>query len=97
VNESSALGVRSGTYTSPVHQIIFVQPEEGEITYVVDVGFGTPGLMRPILLSCAEDNTVMGVDRTEMHRLTRSAYPSTSLREPFLPVLTFKDLITFHA
>ena len=66
-------------FASLSHMVIFVQPSEGSNqTYLVDVGFGSTGLVRPILLSDAGNNTVMGIDPTEMHRLTRGAHPLSS-------------------
>lgn len=60
--------------------VIFVQPvKDSNETYVVDVGFGASGLARPILLSDAESNVVMGTNPTEQHRLTRGAHPSSGL------------------
>lgn len=67
-------------YTSLSHMVIFVQPNQGSSqTYVVDVGFGSSGLVRPILLSDASDNVVLGMSPSEKHRLTRSPHPSSSL------------------
>ena len=67
-------------FTSLSHMIIFVQPFEGSNqTYLVDVGYGSRGLVRPILLSDAEDNTVMGINPAETHRLTRSPHPHSSI------------------
>ncbi|PPR04202.1 hypothetical protein CVT24_010750 [Panaeolus cyanescens] len=67
-------------YGNLSHQVIFVQPiPDSNRTYLVDVGFGVPGLARPILLSSADDNVIMGVDKTEKHRLTQSSIPSSSL------------------
>lgn len=64
--------------TSLAHMVIFVQPFEGSNqTYLVDVGFSA-GLVRPILLSDAEDNIIMGTNPTEMHRLTRGPHPLSS-------------------
>ncbi|KAF9466852.1 hypothetical protein BDZ94DRAFT_1157039 [Collybia nuda] len=68
------------SFTSLSHMVIFVQPiQDSNETYVVDVGFGSTGLARPILLSDANDNVVMGTWSTEKHRLTRSPHPSSSL------------------
>ncbi|KAG5725999.1 Arylamine N-acetyltransferase, partial [Termitomyces sp. T112] len=58
-------------YTALSHMIIFVQPQSGKTTYLVDVGCGGSGPARPILLSSQEDNVVMGTTPTEQHRLTR--------------------------
>lgn len=60
--------------------VILVQPfEESNKTYMIDVGFGSTGPVRPILLSSAEDNVVLGATPAEKHRLTRRAYPLSSL------------------
>jgi len=70
----------SPVYTAFSHMIIFVQPgEESNKTYLVDVGCGGSGLTRPILLSDAEDNVVIGTTPTEKHRLTRGAHPASRL------------------
>ncbi|TFK66481.1 cysteine proteinase [Pluteus cervinus] len=75
-------------YTPLSHMVLFVQPfvdytRDGEATsegqgnnqtYMIDVGFGSPGLARPILLADDgedDDQGVMGVGRTERHRLKR--------------------------
>jgi hypothetical protein len=61
--------------------IIFVQPiQDSNKTYLVDVGFGI-GLARPILLSNADDNVIMGATPSEKHRLTRGSNTATSLGE----------------
>jgi hypothetical protein len=76
--------------TSLSHMVIFIQPyEDSNQTYLVDVGFGSTGLARPMLLSDAEDNIVMGTNPTEMHRLIRGPHPlsSTSMSVPFSAVL----------
>ncbi|KAG5644435.1 hypothetical protein DXG03_008530 [Asterophora parasitica] len=68
------------TFTSLSHMIIFVQPfDKSNKTYIVDVGFGSTGLVRPILLSDAEGNTVIGTTAKERHRLTRGVHPYSSL------------------
>ena len=67
-------------FASISHMVIFVQPFVGRNqTYLVDVGFGSTGLVRPILLSDAEDNNIMGINPAEMHRLTRSPHPHSSI------------------
>ena len=67
-------------FTSLSHMIIFVQPFEGSNqTYLVDVGYGSRGLVRPILLSDAEDNIIMGTNPMEMHILTRAPHPLCSI------------------
>jgi len=75
-------------FTALSHMVIFVQPfESSNQTYVVDIGFGSTGLARPILLFDVEDNIVMGMNPTEKHRLTRGPHPlsSTSKSKLFLP------------
>ncbi|KAF5372332.1 hypothetical protein D9615_009289 [Tricholomella constricta] len=67
-------------FTATSHMVVFVQPFKGSNeTYLVDVGFGSTGLVRPILLSDTEGNTVMGTTATEKHRLRRGVHPSSSL------------------
>ncbi|KAF8076134.1 arylamine N-acetyltransferase 1 [Lyophyllum atratum] len=83
-------------YTAPSHMIIFVQlGEESNETYFVDVGCGGSGLTRPILLSDAEDNIVIGTTPTEKHRLTRGSHPasrlSSSKSEWHLEILHIKE------
>ncbi|KAF5387859.1 hypothetical protein D9615_000166 [Tricholomella constricta] len=70
----------SPLYTARSHMVIFVQPgEESTKTYLVDVACGGSGPIRPILLSDAEDNVVIGTTPTEKHRLTRGAHPESKL------------------
>jgi arylamine N-acetyltransferase len=60
--------------------IIFVQPIEGSNqTWIVDGGFGSPGLARPILLSSEESNVVRGAMTSEMHRLVRCTHPDSAI------------------
>ncbi|KAJ7579682.1 hypothetical protein C8J56DRAFT_834383 [Mycena floridula] len=67
-------------YTQLGHMILFVQPSaESNLTYLVDAGFGGSGPARPILLSDASDNIVMGSTPTELHRLTRGTRADSSL------------------
>ncbi|KAF9044212.1 arylamine N-acetyltransferase 2 [Panaeolus papilionaceus] len=76
---NSAQPNESLSYTNLSHQIIFVQPTpDSNQTYLVDVGFGIPGLAQPILLSTDDSNVALGVDKTEKHRLTRSVMPLSS-------------------
>lgn len=68
--------------------ILFVQipGNKTEETWLVDVGYGVTGLIRPVLLSDSTENVVMGSTSTELHRLrkmsspegkgTRSCFPS---------------------
>ena len=66
-------------FTTLSHMIIFVQPSpNGNQTYLVDVGFALMGPVRPMLLSDAKDSIVMGMNPTEMHRLTRGPHPLSS-------------------
>ncbi|ESK90329.1 arylamine n-acetyltransferase 1 [Moniliophthora roreri MCA 2997] len=70
-------------YTPLVHMVLFVQPlPEKNTTYLVDVGFGGGGPVRPLLLSDAEDNFVMGGTSTERHRLRRGEHPNSTLEKP---------------
>ncbi|GLB33556.1 putative N-acetyltransferase [Lyophyllum shimeji] len=83
-------------YTAFSHMIIFVQPgADSNETYLVDVGCGGSGLTRPILLSDAEDNVVIGTTPTEMHRLRRGAHPASRLASSerlwHLDILQIKD------
>jgi arylamine N-acetyltransferase len=51
----------STAYIAPHHMVIFVQPmENSNLTYLVDVGCAGLGPTRPILLSNAGDNIVVG-------------------------------------
>ncbi|KAF5372380.1 hypothetical protein D9615_009311 [Tricholomella constricta] len=77
-------------FTATSHMVVFVQPYKGSNeTYLVDVGFGSTGLVRPILLSDREGNTVMGTTAMEKHRLRRGVHPSSSLgRDFYLPPQT---------
>ncbi|KAF8652501.1 hypothetical protein AX16_004374 [Volvariella volvacea WC 439] len=75
------------SFASLGHIVVFVQPfadydaqgnaigkgteKASNETYVVDVGFGSHGLIRPILLADTEEG-VMGVSESERHRLKRS-------------------------
>jgi hypothetical protein len=68
------------TFYSKSHMVIFVQPFEGSNqTWIVDVGFGSPGLSRPILLSSEEKNVVRGAMSPEMHRLVRCTHPESAI------------------
>ncbi|KAF8066538.1 arylamine N-acetyltransferase 1 [Lyophyllum atratum] len=80
VNINTQENKGSPIFTSLSHMVIFVQPFEGSNqTYLVDVGFGSTGLVWPILLSDAGDNIVTGTTPSEKHRLRRDTHPSTSL------------------
>ncbi|TFK66482.1 cysteine proteinase [Pluteus cervinus] len=76
------------TYGPLAHMVLFVQPfvdytldgepiqdpsQANNQTYLLDTGFGSPGLARPILLVEDENDGegVLGVNRTERHRLRR--------------------------
>ncbi|KAF9264992.1 cysteine proteinase [Marasmius fiardii PR-910] len=73
----------SPSYTPPLHMMLLVQPIEGSnVTYLCDTAFGGPGLSRPILLSDAEDNVVLGATPTEMHRLTRAPFAGGVTEKP---------------
>ncbi|KAK7029520.1 hypothetical protein VNI00_014553 [Paramarasmius palmivorus] len=72
-------------YTPLVPHGLFVQPfPENNTTYLVDVGFGGGGLVRPILLSDAEDNFVFGGTSTERHRLSKGEHPNSVVENPFV-------------
>ncbi|KAF6760664.1 arylamine N-acetyltransferase 1 [Ephemerocybe angulata] len=67
-------------YVSHTHMVVFVQPDdESNLTYVVDVGFGSGGLVRPIPLVAGEESMVLGIGPTEVHRLIRAPLPQSSL------------------
>ncbi|KXN92040.1 Arylamine N-acetyltransferase 2 [Leucoagaricus sp. SymC.cos] len=67
-------------HSSFTHLVILVQPSANDNrTYVVDVGYGSSCLMRPILLSADSDNFAAGLNGTERHRLTFSPREETSL------------------
>ncbi|KAF5353969.1 hypothetical protein D9756_007012 [Leucocoprinus leucothites] len=61
--------------------VLLVQPSPGSdnTTYVVDVGSGSSCLMRPLLLSADPSNFVLGLTKTERHRLVFEPPPDTSL------------------
>ncbi|KAJ2916667.1 hypothetical protein MD484_g3768, partial [Candolleomyces efflorescens] len=60
--------------------VVFVQPfEDSSETYLVDVGFGGTGLVRPIPLVSGQKSEVMGVGPTEFHRLIKEPFPHSSL------------------
>lgn len=74
INEAEGQDVPPN-FTPFVHMVLFVQPGDENVTYLMDVGCGGSGPSQPILLSCDADNVVMGISPTEHHRLVRS--PST--------------------
>ncbi|KAF5364589.1 hypothetical protein D9758_005580 [Tetrapyrgos nigripes] len=59
------------------HMVIFVQPKDGNETYLTDACGGGSCITNPILL--ANGQTVMGTSPTETHTLVRSAHPKSSL------------------
>lgn len=63
--------------TDCVHMILFVQipGNKTEETWLVDVGYGVTGLIRPVLLSDSTENVVMGSTSTELHRLRKMSSP----------------------
>ncbi|KAJ7590322.1 hypothetical protein C8J56DRAFT_937321 [Mycena floridula] len=70
----------TSVYSSLTHQLLLVQPSlDDKTTYIVDVGYGGPGLTRPILLSDSPDNMVMGATLTQWHRVTRGVREDSSL------------------
>jgi arylamine N-acetyltransferase len=73
-------------YTSYTHMVILVEPSmDDNRTYLVDVGFGSSCLMRPLLLSADPDNFVYGLNETERHHLTYSPRDESSLGECLYP------------
>ncbi|ESK89384.1 arylamine n-acetyltransferase 1 [Moniliophthora roreri MCA 2997] len=63
-------------FTPTTHIVLFVQPMHGSNkTYMIDVGYGGSGPVRPILLRDGE--VVEGATPTEKHRLTKSAMPGS--------------------
>ena len=73
----------SPSYTPLSHLVLFVQPHPHSTeTYVVDVGFGGSGPIRPMLLSDSNehpDDIVWGSLPPERHRMVRAGYPTGSL------------------
>ncbi|KAK7033583.1 hypothetical protein VNI00_012810 [Paramarasmius palmivorus] len=64
-------------FTPTTHIMLLVQPlPESNTTYMVDVGYGGSGPVRPILLR--EGEVVEGATPTEKHRLTRGVMPGSS-------------------
>jgi arylamine N-acetyltransferase len=71
---------RDPVYTFQSHMLLFVQPfNNSNETYVVDVGFGGNGLVRPVPLVAGEQSTVMGVGETEFHHLVKEPFRYSSL------------------
>lgn len=69
-------------YRSLTHMLLFVQPDQdSNKTWMVDVGFGALGLVRPIpLLDHKESGVeVQGAFHGEVHRLMRGPHPNCSL------------------
>ncbi|THH18820.1 hypothetical protein EW146_g2217, partial [Bondarzewia mesenterica] len=73
----------SVTYSPLSHLVLFVQPyPHSNETYIVDLGFGGSGPLRPILFSDGEEHpedVVWGSLPPERHRIVRAAYPSSSI------------------
>ena len=80
-------------FTPIMHMVIFVQPSPAPTreeepdekiplsdTYIADVGFGNPGLARPIPL--VHGVIIPGSAYPEEHRLVRARHPESSL-EPY--------------
>lgn len=68
------------TLSTQAHMVLFIQPSEDSVeTYVVDVGFGSPGMTQPILLTDSPNNVNIGATSLEQHRLRRIALPGSSL------------------
>jgi arylamine N-acetyltransferase len=76
-------------HSAHIHLVILAQPSPDDTkTYLVDVGFGSSCLLRPLLLSADPDNFVYGLNETERHRLTYSPREDSSqgvLYSLFLP------------
>lgn len=73
------------SYGARLHMVVFVQPfEDSSETFVVDVGFGGSGLVRPIPLVNGDKSEVMGVGPTEFHRLVKEPFPHSSLGKSIL-------------
>ncbi|KAK1232758.1 hypothetical protein PQX77_004083 [Marasmius sp. AFHP31] len=69
----------SPEFTPQTHMVLLVQPiPESNTTYLVDVGFGGSGTVRPLLLSDADDSVVDGATPTEKHRLRKGVLPGSS-------------------
>lgn len=78
VNQSS-IG-NTYTFSAYTHMVLLVQPSVNDNqTYVVDVGFGSACLMRPLLLSADPENIIHGLTETERHRLVFEPIPYSSL------------------
>jgi len=74
-------GETESIFTPLLHMVLFVQPFEDSVqTYLVDVGFGSPGMTQPILLSDNPNNVSMGATPLEHHRLRRASLPGSSLK-----------------
>ncbi|KAJ2932444.1 hypothetical protein H1R20_g4670, partial [Candolleomyces eurysporus] len=70
------------SYGAQLHMVVFVQPfEDSSETYVVDVGFGGSGLVRPIPLVSGDSSEVVGVGPAEFHRLVKEPFPQSSLAQ----------------
>jgi arylamine N-acetyltransferase len=60
--------------------VIFVQPDDSSNeTYVVDVGFGSGGLVRPIPLVQGDESITQGIGPAEWHRLDKKPMPGSAL------------------
>lgn len=79
------------------HMIMFVQPGDANQTWLVDVGFGGSGLARPMLLSDAEDNVVLGTTPSERHRLVRKVLPMSSLGKIGKSYIMMMKVFIIHA
>ncbi|KAL0566128.1 hypothetical protein V5O48_015889 [Marasmius crinis-equi] len=67
-------------FTPQTHMVLLVQPiADSNATYMVDVGFGGSGIVRPLLLSDTEDNVITGTTPSEKHRLRKGSLPGTSI------------------
>ncbi|TEB30744.1 cysteine proteinase [Coprinellus micaceus] len=67
-------------HASHTHMVIFVQPDDSSNeTYVVDVGFGSGGLVRPIPLVQGDESITQGIGPAEWHRLDKKPMPGSAL------------------
>ncbi|KAG2004911.1 hypothetical protein CC2G_003418 [Coprinopsis cinerea AmutBmut pab1-1] len=83
VNVNHQTPEKEPTYASLTHAVIFVQPKpDSNETFVVDVGFGTLNLARPIPLSDDPGAVVKGAFEGQLYRLTRAQMGNSSVEVP---------------
>ncbi|KAF5364592.1 hypothetical protein D9758_005583 [Tetrapyrgos nigripes] len=76
--DKRATDTKLASHLVPLHRmVVFVQPKDGNETYLTDACGGGSCITNPILL--ANGQTVMGTSPTETHTLVRSAHPKSSL------------------